>query len=91
MAYSLRLYDVVRVDHFRGFDEYYSIPYGDATAEFGHWEPGPGLEIFQKMQEFIWKEEAADHCRGPGLSHPIGAETVKKQPFSRHEGAGIRL
>ncbi len=35
------------MDHFRGFDEYYAIPYGDKTAEFGKWEPGPGLELFE--------------------------------------------
>ncbi len=49
MAYCLNLYDVVRVDHFRGFDEYYAIPYGDVTAEFGKWEPGPGIDIFKVM------------------------------------------
>ena len=38
MANCMKLYDVVRIDHFRGFDEYYSIPYGDKTAQFGHWE-----------------------------------------------------
>ncbi len=48
--YCYRLYDVVRIDHFRGFDEYYSIPYGDPTAEFGHWEKGPGYEIFKTMK-----------------------------------------
>lgn len=42
-----KLYDIIRIDHFRGFDEYYSIPYGDETAEFGHWEPGPGLDLFR--------------------------------------------
>lgn len=36
MTYCFHLYDVVRVDHFRGFDEYYAIPYGDKTAEYGH-------------------------------------------------------
>lgn len=51
MEYSFKLYDVVRVDHFRGFDAYYSIPAGDLTAEFGHWEKGPGLELFQEMQQ----------------------------------------
>lgn len=57
MAYSFRLYDVVRVDHFRGFDEYYAIPYGDLTAEKGHWEKGPGIEIFRRMQtQFGTKE-----------------------------------
>nr|MCR5691965.1 4-alpha-glucanotransferase [Eubacterium sp.] len=44
-------YDVVRIDHFRGFDEYYAIPYGDKTAEFGSWQPGPGLELFNVLKE----------------------------------------
>lgn len=51
MEYCFELYDVVRVDHFRGFDEYYSIPAGDKTAERGHWEKGPGIAVFQKMKE----------------------------------------
>lgn len=49
--YCFRLYDIVRIDHFRGFDEYYSIPYGDKTAEFGHWEKGPGLKLFTALKE----------------------------------------
>lgn len=51
IAYCFELYDVVRIDHFRGFDAYYSIPYGDSTAEFGHWEKGPGYSLFQTMKE----------------------------------------
>lgn len=51
IAYCFRLYDVVRIDHFRGFDEYYAIPYGDKTAEHGHWEPGPGMDLFNKINE----------------------------------------
>ena len=46
IAYCSELYDVVRIDHFRGFDEYYSIPYGDTTARNGHWEKGPGIALF---------------------------------------------
>ena len=49
-VYKRQLYDVVRIDHFRGFDEYFSIPYGDTTAWNGHWEKGPGMEIFNKMK-----------------------------------------
>ena len=44
-----RLYDVVRIDHFRGFDEYYAIPYGDKTAENGWWEKGPGIDLFRAI------------------------------------------
>ena len=50
IAYCYQLYDIVRIDHFRGFDEYYFIPYGDLTAEFGHWEQGPGYDIFRTLK-----------------------------------------
>ena len=43
IEHCLKLYDVVRIDHFRGFDEYYSIPYGETTAINGQWKPGPCL------------------------------------------------
>lgn len=48
-----KMYDVIRIDHFRGFDEYYSIPAEDETAEFGHWEKGPGLDLFTALQETL--------------------------------------
>ena len=50
MEHSFSLYDVVRVDHFRGFDAYYSISYGDKTAEYGTWKEGPGIELFREME-----------------------------------------
>ena len=51
LEYCYKLYDVVRVDHFRGFDEYYAIPYGDKTAENGKWRKGPGLELFKAVKK----------------------------------------
>ena len=51
LAACFKMYDVVRIDHFRGFDEYYYIPYGDKTAEFGHWEPGPGYSLFKEVKK----------------------------------------
>lgn len=51
IAHSFTLYDVLRVDHFRGFDEYYSIPFGDSTAENGTWKKGPGYSIFNVLRE----------------------------------------
>lgn len=51
MKRSFDLYDTVRIDHFRGFSDYYSIPAGDDTAENGHWEPGPGMELFRAMEK----------------------------------------
>ena len=53
IEYCFKLYDIVRIDHFRGFDEYYSIPYGDETAEFGHWEKGPGIDLFNALKEAL--------------------------------------
>ena len=49
VSYCFELYDVVRIDHFRGFDEYYSIPYGEETAVNGKWMPGPGYDLFKKL------------------------------------------
>jgi 4-alpha-glucanotransferase len=51
ISYSFQLYDIVRIDHFKGFDEYFSIPFGEETARDGHWEKGPGYEFFQLLQE----------------------------------------
>lgn len=53
IAYCYELYDVVRIDHFRGFDEYWFVPYGDPTAEKGHWEKGPGMELFDTMKRIL--------------------------------------
>nr|WP_296961556.1 4-alpha-glucanotransferase [uncultured Mediterraneibacter sp.] len=50
IGYCFKLYDVVRIDHFRGFDEYYAIPYGDETAVNGKWMPGPGMDLFQAVE-----------------------------------------
>ncbi len=50
MWYSFKLYDVVRIDHFRGFDAYFSIPMGAASAKEGHWEPGPGMDLFNTIR-----------------------------------------
>ena len=51
MRHCYELYDMVRIDHFRGFDEYYAVPYGHKTAELGVWEPGPGLRLFDAIKK----------------------------------------
>ncbi len=51
MRHCLKLYDVIRIDHFRAFDEYYAIPYGDKTAEFGKWKKGPGMQLFRAIRK----------------------------------------
>ena len=57
IAYCLKLYDVVRIDHFRGFDEYYAIPYGDETAVNGKWMPGPGMDLFRAIEAKLGRPE----------------------------------
>ena len=46
-----KMYDMIRIDHFRGFDEYYAIPAKDKTAEFGTWEKGPGIGLFEALKK----------------------------------------
>ena len=40
-----KLYDMIRIDHFRGFDEYWAVPAGEKTAKNGQWKKGPGMEL----------------------------------------------
>lgn len=47
---SAGLYDMLRVDHFRAFDTYYAIPYGEKTAEHGDWVQGPGMDFFNAVK-----------------------------------------
>ncbi|WP_194192357.1 4-alpha-glucanotransferase [Clostridium chrysemydis] len=50
---SLKIYDMIRIDHFRGFESYYEIPYGNKTAENGKWVKGPGIKLFNKIKEAL--------------------------------------
>lgn len=76
------LYDVVRIDHFRGFESYYTIPYGNEDATVGEWKKGPDHELFRMAEEklgrlniiaedlgFITPEVRAmlDKCGYPGM------------------------
>lgn len=51
------LYDVIRIDHFRGFDSYYAIPGKDTTARNGVWRNGPGMELFRAVEEKLGKPD----------------------------------
>ena len=48
---AVQMYDVVRLDHFRGFKDYWSIPAGDTTAINGKWMPGPGMDFIRAMHK----------------------------------------
>ena len=51
----LSLVDYVRIDHFRGFEAYWAIPFGSPTAQTGKWEKGPGIELFEEIEKELGK------------------------------------
>ena len=48
--HAMRLFDMVRIDHFRAFDTYYAIPADASTAEYGEWKQGPGMKLFNEIK-----------------------------------------
>ena len=47
---ALTLYDAIRIDHFRGFEAYWEVPAGEATAANGRWVEGPGAKLFRALR-----------------------------------------
>ena len=74
-----KMYDVVRIDHFRAFDAYYSIPAGMKTAEIGTWEPGPGYALFETMKKKLG--ERAVIAEDLGFLTPSVLELVKRTGY----------
>ena len=79
---AAELYDIVRIDHFRGFESYYTIPFGSEDATVGEWKKGPDYELFRLAEEklgrlniiaedlgFLTPEvhEMLDKCGYPGM------------------------
>ena len=48
---AVQTYDIVRIDHFRGFESYYTIPYGNEDAIIGEWRKGPGMKLFKEVKK----------------------------------------
>jgi 4-alpha-glucanotransferase len=53
MRASLAMFDLVRLDHFRGFEAYWSVPAGERTAEHGQWIKGPGADLFRTLEDAL--------------------------------------
>lgn len=53
LKHAFSMFDSVRIDHFRGFDEYYAIDYGEETAKNGVWEKGPGMKLFDELKKNV--------------------------------------
>lgn len=57
IEHCFKLYDALRIDHFRGFDEYYAIDFNEKTAKNGEWRKGPGSELFDAVYRKLGKKE----------------------------------
>ena len=79
MGHAMKLYDKIRIDHFRGFEAYYTIPYGDKTAKNGSWMIGPNLDLFDSM-----KEELGDDL--PIIAEDLGFLTEEVYEMLRKSG-----
>ncbi len=72
------VYNVLRIDHFRGFDSYYAIPYGDATAKNGRWREGPGMKLFRAVERSIGRQ--------PIIAEDLGFLTDSVRQLLRDSG-----
>jgi 4-alpha-glucanotransferase len=95
----LEMVDIVRIDHFRGFDAYWEIPASEPTAIKGEWIPGPGFDFFDTVKEELGDlpliaedlgvitegvEALRDHYNLPGMKVLQFAWSDPKNPFLPH-------
>lgn len=81
---SYELFDVIRIDHFHGFAEYYAIPYGDETAENGEQCKGPGMDFFN-----VLKKAMGDYVTEEGfriIAEDLGTVTKENQKLLADTG-----
>lgn len=85
---NLLLFDLLRIDHFRGFDEYWEVPAGEETARNGQWKPGPGVDFFQQVKEALGElpfvaEDLGDHMETVyALRKKVGLPGMKVLQFA---------
>ncbi len=81
---SAELADIVRIDHFRGFESYWSVPADSDTARVGAWEPGPGDAIFNAMKDALGVL--------PIVAEDLGVITPEVEALrDRHHIPGMRV
>lgn len=52
-SFYLKLFDGVRIDHFRAFESYFEVPFGEKTAKYGKWKKGPGLSFIKEIKKVV--------------------------------------
>ena len=70
-----RLFDVIRIDHFRGFESYWSVPYGEKTAKNGKWVKGPGMKLVGALTG--WFHDLEFIAEDLGYATPEVAQLLK--------------
>src|SRR5215469_14383239 len=81
---ALALYDVIRLDHFRGFEAYWSIPADEETAIYGQWVKAPGHELFHRLKEVFGNL--------PFVAEDLGLITPEVDELREHFGMpGMRI
>lgn len=78
IGYLCEVYDILRIDHFRGFDSYYAIPYGETTARNGVWKQGPGIRLFEAVERALG--------RRPIIAEDLGYLTDSVRQLLRESG-----
>lgn len=75
---ALRIYDVLRIDHFRGFESYWEIPYGAPTAASGSWVKGPGMDFIRAVNAAFGGDKI--------IAEDLGTLTEECRAFLRESG-----
>lgn len=84
LDHSFKLFDCLRIDHFRGFESYYSIPYGNPDATIGQWEKGPGMDLFLAMEKALGEKNV--------IAEDLGFITPEVKQLLKDSGfAGIKV
>ena len=74
-----RLYDAIRIDHFRGFESYWAVPYGEKTAKVGRWVKGPGMKLVGTLTS--WFPELSFIAEDLGYATPEVAQLLADSGF----------
>ena len=74
-----KLYDIVRIDHFRGFESYWAVPYGEKTAVNGHWVKGPGMSLVGVLKD--WFSNISFIAEDLGYPSPEVVQLLKDSDF----------
>lgn len=80
----MSLFDVVRIDHFRGFEAYYAIPYGNPTAEHGEWLKGPEMALFRAIRRGLSRDVGGGSL--PIIAEDLGLLTPEVQRLLEKTG-----